>query len=79
MEKLTELLYGVSDSYYDFVVAVVSYAKRNKNNLEDMESFIEDHPEALTSDILEFMMNREDFYEHAQYIAGVSGSVIGQL
>lgn len=26
MERLTELLNGVSDSYYDFVVGVLNYA-----------------------------------------------------
>lgn len=72
MERLTELLNGVHDSYHDFVVGVVTYAKRNSNNLKEMTKYIEDNPEAGTSEILGFMLSREDYYEHAQRIIGVA-------
>ena len=71
MERLTELLNGVRDSYYDFVAGFLNYAKRRNENLEVMTAFIENHPEADTSDILECMINRDDYYEHAQRIVGV--------
>ena len=71
MDRLTELLNNISDTYYDFVVGVLNYAKRSSENLEDMTAFIENHPEADTSDILEYMINRDDYYEHAQRIVGV--------
>ena len=56
MERLTELLNSVRDSYYDFVVGVLNYAKRKSENAEAMTIFIENHPEADTSDILEYMI-----------------------
>ena len=71
MDRLTELLNNISDTYYDFVVGVLNYTKRSSENLEDMTAFIENHPEADTSDILEYMINRDDYYEHAQRIVGV--------
>ena len=37
-----------------------------------MVMFIENHPEALSSDILEYMINREDYYDHAEHIAGAA-------
>lgn len=72
MEKLSELLNSVHDSYYDFVVAVLNYAKRNKNNLEEMTTYIEQHSDAGSSEIIEFMISRDNYYEHAQRIVGVA-------
>jgi len=72
MEKLTELLNNISDSYYDFVVSVLNYAKRNNKNTEAMIAFIENNPNALSSDVLEYMLSRDDYFDHAQRIAGVS-------
>lgn len=75
MEKFTELLNNVHDSYHDFVVGVLNYAKRNRNNLKDMTAFIEEHPEFGTSEILSYMISREDYYEHAQRIIGVTSRI----
>ena len=74
-EKLNELLNNVKDSYYDFVVGVLNYAKRNDKNLRDMTLYIENHPDSDTSDILEFMIGRDDYYDHAQRIAGVNSKI----
>ena len=71
-ELLTELLNGVSDSYYDFVVGVLNYAKLKKSNMDAIIEYIENHPQADTSEILEYMISRDDYYDHAQRIAGVS-------
>ena len=72
MEKLSELLNSVHDSYFDFVVAVLNYAKRNRNNLEEMTSYLEQHPDAGSSEIIEFMISRDNYYEYAQRIVGVA-------
>ncbi len=72
MDRLTELLNGVSDSYYDFVKGVLNYAKQKKSNHDAMISFIENNPDAKSSEILEYMISRDDYYEHAQRIMGVS-------
>ena len=74
MDRLKELLNGVNDTYYDFVVGVLNYAKRNKSSREAMTSYIENNPDALTADILEYMISRDDYYDHAQYIVGVAPS-----
>jgi hypothetical protein len=72
MERLKELLIGVKDSYYDFVVGVLNYAKRKDSSCNAMVMFIEKHPEALSSDILEYMIKRDDYYDHAEHIAEVA-------
>ena len=75
MERLTELLNNVHDSYYDFVVGVLNYAKKSNNNLNEMTSYIEEHPEAGTSEILSYMISRENYYEHSQRIIGVTSQM----
>ena len=72
MEKLTELLKSVHDSYYDFVVGVLNYAQRSKENLEEMTAYLTEHANAGTSEILEYMISRENYYDHAQRIVGVA-------
>lgn len=65
------LLNGVSDTYYDFVVGVLNYAKRKQSSMEAMIAFIEQHPEAKSDDIIEYMIQRDDYFEHAQRVVGV--------
>lgn len=55
MEKLEMLLSGISDSYSDFVSRVKICARDNPDRVSDIISYIETHPEALTSDILEWI------------------------
>lgn len=75
MERLKELLNNVHDSYYDFVAGVLSYAQKSSKNLVEMMEYIEEHPEVGTSEILEYMLGREDFYEHAERIVGVASQI----
>lgn len=71
MNELKELLISVSDSYFDFVLGVLNYAKHSKGGCKVMIDFIRNNPDALTSDIIEYMLSREDYYDHAERIAGV--------
>ena len=67
MEAFAVKLNNVADSYYGFVVAVLTYVKNKESRLEEVEKFMNDNPSALTSDILEFISNQDDFYEDAAY------------
>ena len=65
MEKYREAfvvrLYSVKDAYYGFVVAVSTYVKNIPSRRDIVERFMDDNPEALTSDILEFISDQGDF------------------
>lgn len=67
MEELTKKLNNVNDSYYGFVAAVLTYVKKKNSRLKKVEKYLTENPSALTSDILEFISNQEDFYEDAAY------------
>lgn len=66
MEELKELektLNNISDSYYDFVNAVLNYTQKKKSRLDIVKQYIEDNPNASSSDILAFISSQDDFYE----------------
>ncbi len=65
MEKFTIRLNNVKDTYYGFVVAVLTYVKKKSSRLNAVEKFMDENPNALTSDILSFISNQEDFHEDA--------------
>ena len=67
METFTIKLNNVADSYYGFIVAVLTYVKNKESRLEIVENYIDNNPSALSSDILEFISEQDDFYEDAAY------------
>ena len=73
MEEFTIRLSNVKDSYYGFIVAVLSYVKKKTSRLEAVKAFMDEHPEALSSDILEFISDQEDIYEDVAYPAAKVG------
>ena len=67
MEQFVIKLNGIKDSYYGFVVAVLTYVKKKQSRFHAVNRFMDEHPEALSSDILSFISEQEDFYEDAAY------------
>ena len=48
-------------------IAVMTYVKKKNDRLETVVSFMNENPEALSSDILKFISDRDDFYEDSAY------------
>lgn len=65
LKKFVIKLNNVADSYYGFVVAVLTYVKKKESRLEVVERFMSNNPSVLSSDILEFISEQDDFYEDA--------------
>ena len=63
MEEFTIRLNNIKDSYYGFVVAVLNYVKGNNSRYNIVSTFMDNNPEALSSDILEFISGQKDFYD----------------
>ena len=61
--ELLSILNGITDTYYDFVVTVMHYAKKKPERLEAVLSYVKEHKDATTSDVLTFMADQPDFYE----------------
>ena len=67
LEVLKNMLEKVPDTYDAFVVAVLVYVKNKESRLEEDKSFVEANSSALSSDILEFISDQDDFYNDATY------------
>ena len=68
MEELVCLLNRVDDSYFDFVSAMIHYAEKKPDRLRRVLDYIKNNPNALSSDIIKFVSEQEDFYEDAAYM-----------
>lgn len=65
MEEFSIRLNSVKDSYYGFVAAVLTYVKKKQSRYDAVTAFMDQNPNALSSDILEFISGQEDFMEDA--------------
>ncbi len=63
MMKLTDRLRQVEDVYDGFVLGVLTYVKKKPSRLRAVNEFMDAHPSALTSDIVKFIMDQDDFHE----------------
>ena len=63
MEEFTKRLNNIQDTYYGFIVAVLTYVKKSPSRLNAVEEFMDQNPNALTADILEFISDQDDFYD----------------
>jgi len=68
MEELKKRLEAVDDSYFDFILGVITYCKRKESRLIAVMKFMDDNPDALSSDIIEFISDQPDFYEDSVYV-----------
>lgn len=65
MKILEQKLWNVSDSYIDFVHGMMSYSMHSPQRPARLEKFIDEHPDATTSDIIYYVSCLPDFYDDA--------------
>lgn len=70
-KRLAAALCAVSDSYPDFISGIVHYAKKKPERMAAVWKFLNEHPDALSSDIVEFVSDQPDFMEDAAYYEAV--------
>ncbi len=65
MDELVIRLNAVEDSYFDFVSAMIHYAEKKESRRQVLLRYLNEHPDANTSDIVRFVSSQEDFFEDA--------------
>lgn len=55
MEELNQLLLDVPDSYFDFVIGMMAYARNNSDRLDEIVEYLKSHKDVTTSDFLEWI------------------------
>lgn len=66
MQELIDKLNSIPNAYFDFVSAIVSYAKKKPERLKNVLRFLNDNPDASTSDVIYFVSTQEDFAEESR-------------
>ena len=67
MAELRKKLCEVKDTYEAFQGAMITYVARKPERYMRVMDFLKKNPDALSSDILWFVSNQEDFMEDAAY------------
>ena len=68
-DKLSELLNGIEDAYYDFVSAILHYAEKKESRQRALIAFIASNPGVKSSDVIRFVSDQPDFIEDASYMS----------
>ena len=63
MDELYERLNKISDSYFAFVLGIVSYVKMKPSRLDVVLTFLRDNENAKSSDVVKFISEQLDFNE----------------
>ena len=63
MEELYKKLNAIPDSYFGFVMGIISYAKRKPERLQRLLQFINDNNDLTPSDVVKYVIDQTDFHE----------------
>ena len=63
IEYLRYKLHSISDSYADFEIGLLAYASKNSTRLKRIICYLVNHPEAKSSDVIEYVSSQSDFWE----------------
>lgn len=73
MDELYDKLNAIPDSYFGFVMGILSYAKRKPERLEKVLTFLNETPDLTSSDVVKFVMDQPDFHEYGLGLKEMAG------
>lgn len=60
MEELKKLLENVSDTYEDFVTAILAETKKDKEKLKKTTEYIKSNPKVTTSEVIRYVDDMDE-------------------
>ena len=63
IEYLRYKLHSILDSDADFQIGLLAYATKNSTRLKRTICYLVNHPEAKSSDVIEYVSSQSDFWE----------------
>ena len=63
MNELKELLINVPDSYYDFVVSMLSEVRKSAYRREGLLDYLRKHEDATSSEVIRYLIEDLGLYE----------------
>ncbi len=64
MDELYAKLNAIPDSYFGFVMGIISYAKKKPDHLKNVLQFLDNTPTLNSSDVVKYVMDQPDFHEY---------------
>jgi hypothetical protein len=65
MKELIQHLSNISDAYDDFILGVISYAKKNSSHIDILNDYMRNKTNLTSSDIIAFIMRQPDFHDYS--------------
>ena len=65
MTELVKKISSIPDAYDDFVLGVISYAKKNPIHINELNRFMDRNENLTSSDVVEFIINQPDFHSYS--------------
>jgi hypothetical protein len=63
MDELYAKLKAIPDSYYGFIIGIITYTKKKPERLDKVLRFLEENHDVTSSDIVKFVMDQPDFHD----------------
>ncbi len=67
MKELIEKIIKIKDSYDDFILGVISYAKKKPEHIKILNDFLDNNPDITTSAVIEYIILQQDFRSYGAY------------
>ena len=63
LKELKSRLLRIEGAYHAFIVGIMVYAEKKQSRVDAIAQFLDENPDATTSDVVEFVSHQPDFYE----------------
>ena len=63
LDDFMHFIDNATDVYDGFVVTVLNYVKKKASRLQVIKKFLDNNPDAKLSDIHDYILTQDDFYE----------------
>ena len=73
MDELYAKLNAIPDSYFGFVMGIISYAKRKPERLDKVLRYLNEAPNPTSSHDVKFVMEQPDFHEYGLGLKEMAG------
>lgn len=65
MKELIQQLSNISDTYDDFILGTINYAKKDPSHIDILKDFMRGKTNLTSSDIIAFIISQPDFHSYS--------------
>lgn len=65
MKELMARLEKIEDTYDDFILGVINFAKKNPSHVDILNRYLQENKNATTCDVIAFIARQPDFHKYS--------------